>query len=194
MILNNYKNFRKLFIYSNMISKVAIPQNANYTDIVNTLGETTSNGYKVSDEGYFASKLYWSWIDISVSKESLTVASSYRSYLGLHIGNGYTEVTENDYILNSPYKPGTDYNVISFTIEQQEIINRKLIVKYKLIGTAINALTIKESCLDTNLGFHSGNTSSNYKKIMLTRNVLETPLEVSAGEDFSVTETLEIPL
>lgn len=194
MILNNYKNFRKLSIYSNIIGKTAISQNANYTDIVNTLGETTSNGYKVSDDGYFACKLYWSWIDISVSKESLTVASSYSSYLGLHIGNGYTEVTENDYILNSPYKPGTDYTVVSFTIAQKEIINSKLIVKYKLVGTAINNLTIKESCLDTNLGFHSSGANSYYKKIMLTRNVLETPLDVSAGADFSITETLEIPL
>lgn len=193
MILNNYKNYRKLYMYSDITGKFNVPQNDNYTDIVNTLGETTLNGY-YCDNGWFKNRLYWGYVTDIISKQSLTSASS-DDELGLHIGNGDTEVTENDYILNSPYAPGTDYNVVSFTIAQKEIINRRMIVKYKLVGTAIKDLTIKESCLDNNLRFHyDNNNNAYYKKIMLTRNVLETPLEVSAGEDFSVTETLEIPL
>lgn len=191
MILNNFYNWRKNGLTLFTIGGYTITNGYNIKD---TLGVTHNNIYcsssVIDSSGYF-----YMWADNNNTSNAInaTGSSIENSYgVSIRIGNGDTAPTADDYTLESPYTPNANYTHVSSKFNRK-VENDKLIFTITTYFSAITDLTIKESCLismfyDTN----SNNTSRRFT--MLTRNLLEEPLNVTAGEAFSVTETIEIPL
>lgn len=197
MILNNFYNWRKNVLQYCIQDNAGVIKTENSYAIKDTLGDNQdyfSNPTFLNDcSGYFK-------MSVDSNNSGLPIESngskiSYVNGVSIHIGSGNTTPTTDDYVLENPYIPNTDYKFISSEIIKK-IEDNKFIFTFNNFFTAINSLSVKESCITS--GFqcktNSGSGTTTTRLAMLTRNVLNTPLEVTAGESFTVTETIEIPL
>ena len=192
MILNNFYNWRK-----NGQSYYANEQKSTIYgySLKDTLGINHDNVYVsgsiIDCSGYINRYVDSGGMTVPHNSSGSAISQSYNG-LCMYIGSGNTEPTVDDYSLKNAYIPKSNYKYVTAEIIKN-VENSKLITTFKGYFEAITDLTVKESCLCSTFLFAS-TSSSNRRIAMLTRNVLETPIEVTAGESFTVTETIEIPL
>lgn len=108
----------------------------------------------------------------------------------IHFGSNNTEPTKSDFNLKSPYNNGVNYKQLSAEIRSYvDKENDKVATTLTSFNQAITNLSIKELGLTTTNGENSN--INNSIRILLSRDVLDTPLEVEAGKGFSLSISWE---
>jgi hypothetical protein len=110
----------------------------------------------------------------------------------IQLGSGNTAPTENDYKLASTYSLNTNFKPLtkSSTVTVKGD-NSGVIFTMEQHFQAVTALTIAEIGLSNTIPSSSYNYS--WQNVLLTRDVLSTPLSVSAGRGFTLRVSVEQP-
>jgi hypothetical protein len=110
----------------------------------------------------------------------------------IQLGSGNTAPTENDYKLASTYSLNTNFKPLTksstLTVKGD---NSGVIFTMEQHFQAVTALTIAEIGLSNTIPSSSYNYS--WQNVLLTRDVLSTPLSVSAGRGFTLRVSVEQP-
>lgn len=108
----------------------------------------------------------------------------------IHFGSNDTAPSKEDFNLKSAYINGVNYKQLSaeYSINIDKD-NDKVIKTLTSYNQAITNLTIKELGLTT--GYCYSASISGSVRILLSRDVLDTPLEVTAGKGFSLSISWE---
>jgi hypothetical protein len=156
----------------------------------------TTTTYKVlftSNETLFTS---WSnSLDQTYGEYELGNTSSAGGRSKIIFGSDETPPAATDYRINQPIESGITLNERTISsVYNEETNNFETLITYR--GSVSKDMIIKEVgivkaiCITTNT---SGSTDSYFKKnILCTRDVLETPLDLKAGDGFRVTIKVEM--
>jgi hypothetical protein len=110
----------------------------------------------------------------------------------IQLGRGNTAPTENDYKLASTYSLNTNFKPLTksstLTVKGD---NSGVIFTMEQHFQAVTALTIAEIGLSNTIPSVSYNQG--WQNVLLTRDVLSTPLSVSAGRGFTLRVSVEQP-
>lgn len=123
----------------------------------------------------------------------VTTLTNSNATFDIQLGSGNTAPTENDYNLASAYSLNTNFKPLtkSGTIAVKSD-NSGVIFTMKQHFQAVTALTIAEIGLSNAVpSSYSGNYS--FQNVLLTRDVLSTPLSVAAGQGFTLRVSVEQP-
>ena len=113
-------------------------------------------------------------------------------YAGTNIvfGNGNTAATYDDYNLETEYAVSSNYTHLGTTVAKALKSDASGVLTTVTSNfTAITDLTIKEIGLAGNINV-SGNS---YATVLISREVLSTPISVSAGNGFQIVMTIDEP-
>ncbi|MBE6800684.1 MAG: hypothetical protein E7529_05720 [Ruminococcaceae bacterium] len=155
-------------------------------------------GEKVFGDGYLACKLthgtvanpqyYNGYSPLSMFSES-SPNSSANSYSNLICGSGDTEVTYDDYKLASPFTTKELSSVSGVHKVSEPVYDEEtntMSISYTRNFLANENVTVRE------IGIHY--TLKNVGEVLIYRKVLENPIEVTAGNQFSLTFTAFVPI
>lgn len=127
----------------------------------------------------------------SSSEYNLGTGTGYCSYgIMIHFGSNNTEPSKEDFNLKSNYICGTNYKQLSAEVSRYvDKGNDKIAFTLTSYNQAITKLSIKE--LGLSIGYADKYSSNPSHRILLSRDVLDTPLEVEAGKGFSLSISWE---
>lgn len=121
-----------------------------------------------------------------------TSSSGINATFDIQLGSGNTAPTENDYKLTSTFNLNTNFKPLTkssaITVKGD---NSGVIFTMEQHFQAVTALTISELGLSNAVA--SDNNYSGWQNVLLTRDVLTTPLTVSAGQGFTLRVSVEQP-
>ena len=192
---------RNMDVINLILKSVVFPNNANYVyDFTNSIGVPIvlpDGSYKymcnftTTNFSFFTRFLrtYESFVTAANSSSNLSANTDYYPLM-IHFGSNYTEASKEDFNLKSPYINGTNYKQLSaeYSIKIDKE-NDKVIKTLTSYNQAITNLTINELGLST--GYCYDSSPANSVRILLSRDVLDTPLEVEAGKGFSLSISWE---
>lgn len=177
MILNNAKIIESF-------GATGISISSNYgVPVVSTTGDSVYSTYAV--EVLF----YWNYM-IGFAKRSQTnPSSSYGDRYLFHLGNGTTLPTKDDYALESEiYENITvvkNNNTITYDANENEVICN-IDIDFTFQNDTGADITISE------IGITAPIRGSAFYRVLVCREVLDTPLVVSNGAPFRITKTLSV--
>ena len=121
---------------------------------------------------------------------NLGTGSGYNSAIMIHFGSNNTEPSKEDFNLKSGYMIPDNYKQLSAEVSRYiDKENDKVIFTLTSYNQAITDLSIKE--LGLSMGYTDISSTNPSHKILLSRDVLDTPLEVTAGKGFSLSISWE---
>lgn len=206
MLVNNYYTAQKYLAVrkwntpyrtscSNLIDKcggLMSPNGSKITNIYDDIGiSNDSTGYYGFLGGYSKGKLLTKVNDYyDLANNS---SNGYSHYGGVYIvfGQGDTAPTINDYTLENSYTYNIDYVGLSESsiTHSFDDLNNCVIYTININFQAKKDLTIKEIGL-TQRYIPDNSTSPRQKPFLLSREVLETPVKITANQTFTISETL----
>lgn len=126
----------------------------------------------------------------SSAQYNLGTGAGYNLGIMINFGSNNTEPTKEDFNLKSNYICGTNYKQLSAEISNYvDKENDKIVFTLTSLNQAITKLSIKE--LGLSMGYADKQASNPSHRILLSRDVLDTPLEVEAGKGFSLSISWE---
>lgn len=141
--------------------------------------------YQYSNKFYTKGNLYNSTATLVTSSNYTTNVTS-EIVIGIGFGKSNTEETLNDYILD--FIDAT-YNSSKNSIIIDEVGN--VSINYSIVATSNEDATIKEVGIFKPFNYNSGYEYGTYT--LIYRKVLDTPIQVKAGQVFTFSCSIEIP-
>lgn len=155
---------------------------------INTIYNNSGYSMCSDDNRYFD---YAKPVSLSFSPLGINTVSNSDATFNIQLGSGNITPTENDYKLASTYNLTTNFLPLTksstLTVKGD---NSGVIFTMKQHFQAVTALTISEIGLSNAVAM---NSSTSFYHVLLTRDVLTTPLEVSAGQGFTLRVSVEQP-
>lgn len=204
MLVNNYYTAQKYLAVRNWNT----PERTNCSNLINKCGGLVSpNGSEITniydDIGISSGGTgYYEFLGGLSKGKLLTKVSDYydlannssnKNEGGVYIvlGQGDTAPTINDYTLKNPYTYNTDYvglseSNITYSFDN---LNNCVIYTININFQAKKDLTIKEIGL-TQRYIPDSSTYPRPKAFLLSREVLETSVKITANQTFTISETL----
>lgn len=209
MFVNNYKTIRKFLKLGYFETKVF-----NYADILNKLGGMKdTDGKELSKiEGFFtyhhSDTTYYNNFLCAFNKNNIFNLSGYTyginstsidNYAGLYLalGNGSGEISVDDYTLFSSLNFKQDYESVANNDSIVSNLNEDGTVNQITITYCFKALKdiiIREMGLMHSVNYSDNASSVVCKPYLLSHELLDEPMTFTAGELFSITYTVEIPI
>lgn len=193
---------RNMDVINLILKSVVFPNNSDYAyDFTNSIGVPIvlpDGSYKymcnftTTNFSFFTRFLRTYESFVTAANNSYNISSTNSDYgsIMIHFGSNNTAPSKEDFNLKSPYINGTNYKQLSaeYSINIDKN-NDKVIKTLKSYNQAITNLTINELGLTT--GYCYDSLPANSCRILLSRDVLDTPLEVTAGKGFSLSISWE---
>lgn len=127
---------------------------------------------------------------VNNAQYNLGTGAGYNSAIMIHFGSNNTEPSKEDFNLKSGYTIPDNYKQLSAEVSHYiDKENDKVIFTLTSYNQAITDLSIKE--LGLSMGYADLYSSNPSHRILLSRDVLDTPLEVTAGKGFSLSISWE---
>ena len=127
---------------------------------------------------------------VNNAQYNLGTGTGYNSAIMIHFGSNNTEPSKEDFNLKSGYTIPDNYKQLSAEVSQYvDKENDKIVFTLTSYNQAITKLSIKE--LGLSMGYADKYASNPSHRILLSRDVLDTPLEVTAGKGFSLSISWE---
>ena len=186
MILNNLKTWRKANLYGFVGTFSDDIKLTNFGGMKNTSGTavTTLYGGDRADDNNLLNSAS------ATSLSALTDPTSTSYAYPIALGIGTSEVTEDDYALEFIYSniQSVGYSVVNSYNVQDDKVVRTVVVTNTFKNNGTEAITITEYGIIRRAWYA---TSSSYP-VLLTRDLLETPLTAQAGESFTISIEFKI--